>query len=153
MHESTELNSHVTTEGSAITKGKLSELIDMMQITSAENTGTIPHLDKMIDFVSYDNGNWTAPWQEAQFDGRRSRYINFQNIANQLPKKGATQIMSKAILISTSMNRVKQLAAKNTRQENLLIISVASSPTIENGPHDNQLELLRDTRNVRNKVN
>jgi len=50
------LNSHVTTEGCPITKGKLSELIDMMQVTSAENTGTMPH----------DNGNWTAPWEEAQ---------------------------------------------------------------------------------------
>ena len=53
------LNSHVTTEG-PITKGKLSELIDMMQITSAENTGTMPHLDKMINSMSNDNGNWTS---------------------------------------------------------------------------------------------
>ena len=62
MHESTELNSHVTTEGSPITKGKLSELIDMMQVTCTQNAGAIAHLDKMVDLVSNDDRIWTAPW-------------------------------------------------------------------------------------------
>ena len=59
---------HLAAKSKTIPESKFKDLIDMMNIRHAENTGSVTHLDKRIDLVCDNNKVWITPRDKAQFD-------------------------------------------------------------------------------------
>ena len=145
-------DSHVASKSARVTKSKLSKLVDMFNFTHAQNSGAITQFDEVIDLVSKNDIVRIASRSKAKFHRRRSRDIDLHDIGYQFPKRRATKIVGKVVLVSTSMDRVEHLATENTRQQNIFVVPVASNPSVQDAAHHDKFMLTGKPRHIVKEV-
>ena len=108
--------------------------------------------DGVIDLVSKNDIVRIASRSKAEFHRRRSRDIDLHDIGYQFPKRMATKIVGKVVLVSASMDRVKHLAPENTRQQNIFVVSIASDPSVQDAAYHDKFMLTGEPGHIGKEV-